>query len=67
MTIAISQDLPDLSTKAHVAEYLQVSVTTLDRMEQAGIGPRRVRIGGRAVRYRKVDVLAYVQQLAEAV
>lgn len=67
MTIAYSQELPDLSTKAHVAEYLHVSVTTLDRMALAGVGPKRVRIGGRAVRYRRDDVLAYVRQLAEAV
>lgn len=66
MSITFSADLPDLSDKPQVAEYLGVSITTLDRMEIAGAGPKRIRIG-RAVRYRRDDVLAFVQQLAEAV
>ncbi|MCW2165778.1 transcriptional regulator, AlpA family [Microbacterium hydrothermale] len=65
MTISYSTDLPDLSTRKQVAEYLQVSVPTLDAWAAAGAGPKRLKIG-RSVRYRREDVLSYVRELAEA-
>lgn len=63
MTIAYSTDLPDLSTRAQVAEYLQVAVVTLDKWAAAGIGPRRIYLG-RNARYRREDVLSFVAQAA---
>ncbi len=65
MTISYSADLPDLSTRKQVAEYMQVSVAALDKWAAAGLGPKRLKIA-RAVRYRREDVLSYVRQLAEA-
>lgn len=65
MTISYSSELPDLSTRQQVAEYMQVSVAALDRWAAHGIGPKRVKLA-RAVRYRREDVLAYVQGLANA-
>lgn len=66
MSISYSSELPDLSTRQQVAEYLQISVAALDKWETLGIGPKRLKFA-RAVRYRREDVLAYVRQLAEAV
>lgn len=64
MAISVSADLPDLSTRRQVAEYLQVSVAALDKWAATGLGPKRLKIA-RSVRYRREDVLSYVRELAE--
>lgn len=65
MSISYSDDLPDLSTRKQVAEYMQISVAALDLWAATGSGPKRLKIG-RSVRYRREDVLSYVRELAEA-
>lgn len=65
MTISYSADLPDLSTRRQVAEYLQVSVAALDKWAIEGRGPKRLKLS-RSVRYRREDVLAFVRELADA-
>lgn len=54
-------DLPDLATRAQVAEYTQTSVATLARWAMEGVGPAFVRLGS-AVRYRREDVLAWLAE-----
>lgn len=55
--------LPDLATRQQVAEYTQTSVPTLARWAGEGKGPKFVRLGG-AVRYRREDVLAWIESAA---
>lgn len=60
---AVASELPDLATRKQVAEYTQTSVPTLARWAGEGTGPKFVRLGG-AVRYRRADVLAWVEAAA---
>ncbi|MFC4092510.1 MULTISPECIES: helix-turn-helix transcriptional regulator [Micromonospora] len=50
-----------------VALRLDVSVRTLERWAQQGIGPRPVKAGPRFVRYRASEVEAWLDQAQEAV
>ena len=61
MTITVP-DLPDLATRKQVAEYTQISVSTLARWaSEGGKGPEYIRLGG-AARYRREDVLAWIAE-----
>lgn len=55
-----ADDLPDLLTRAEAAEFYGLAKQTLARWAVEGTGPRVTRIGS-AVRYRKADVLAFVE------
>jgi excisionase family DNA binding protein len=58
------QNTPDLLTKAELADYLQVSVKTLERWEKDGLlHPIRL---SRSVRYRRDDVEALIARQASA-
>lgn len=63
MTAGTFPTLPDIATREQVASYLQVSVTTLDRWVAKGDdeAPRVSRIG-RFIRFRKEDVLDWVER-----
>lgn len=54
-------DLPDLMTRPEVAEFTGIAVQTLARWAVEGSGPRIHRLGTRAVRYRKADVLRFIE------
>lgn len=56
-------DLPDLATRAQVAEYTQTSIPTLARWAGLDQGPKVTRLGG-VVRYRREDVLAWIESAA---
>lgn len=58
-------DLPDIATRQQVADYTQTSVPTLARWAGEGKGPKFVKLGG-LVRYRRADVLAWLDSLKEA-
>jgi excisionase family DNA binding protein len=47
-------------TAHEFAAEVQVSVDTVRRWARTGVGPRPVRLGCRAVRYRRVDVDAWI-------
>lgn len=51
--------LPKLMTPDEVAEYLDVSIATLDRWRSTGIGPNYVKAGG-GVRYPETSVADYI-------
>jgi predicted DNA-binding transcriptional regulator AlpA len=51
----------DLLNTTEVAEWLAVSTQFLEIGRHAGYGPRYVRISPRRVRYRRADVLAWLQ------
>lgn len=55
-----SMGLPDLATRQQVAEYTQTSIPTLARWAAEGKGPKFIRLGS-AVRYRRDDVLAWIE------
>jgi len=58
-------DLPVIATRAQVAKFTQTSVPTLARWAVEGVGPKVTRLGMRAVRYRREDVLAWLEGSAE--
>jgi len=47
-------------TDVQVAEYLNVSVSTVRRWRLAGGGPRWIRIGASSIRYTVADLEGYV-------
>lgn len=52
-------DLPELSTRQQLAELTGISVQTFARWAVEGNGPRITKLG-HAARYRKDDVLAWL-------
>ena len=48
-----------LLTQRQTASVLKLSERTVERMRVSGLGPRFVRLG-RSVRYRDIDVEAYI-------
>lgn len=56
-------DLPEMSRDVEVAELSGISAVTLRRWRAEGKGPKFVRIGERAIRYRRADVLAWLDSL----
>lgn len=58
-------DLPDLATRPQVAKYTQTSVATLARWAgEEGKGPKVTKLG-RLVRYKREDVLAWIEEASE--
>lgn len=55
--------LPELATRQQVAEYTQTSIPTLARWAAEGKGPKVTKLGG-VVRYRREDVLAWIESAA---
>jgi predicted DNA-binding transcriptional regulator AlpA len=52
---------PDQMLTAHeVASILRLSVPTLSEWRSSGIGPTFKRLGHRTIRYRREDVLAWI-------
>jgi excisionase family DNA binding protein len=58
-------ELPDLATRRQVAAYTQISLPTLARWAGVGKGPKSVKLGA-LVRYRREDVLAWLDEQAAA-
>jgi predicted DNA-binding transcriptional regulator AlpA len=56
-------DLPELSTRTELAEFTGIAVQTFARFAVEGKGPRMTKLGG-ARRYRKADVLAWLEESA---
>jgi predicted DNA-binding transcriptional regulator AlpA len=54
-------DLNTLLTGREAAALLRLSERTMERHRTAGTGPRFVRLS-RAIRYRRRDLLDYIQQ-----
>jgi excisionase family DNA binding protein len=52
----------ELMTEAAVARLLAVSLSTMKRLRVSGEGPRSIRVGKRAIRYRRSDVDAWLQR-----
>lgn len=62
-TVPIRQveDLPELATRKELAEFTGIAVQTFARYAVDGKGPRMTKLGG-ARRYRKADVLAWLEE-----
>ncbi|GGH45000.1 helix-turn-helix transcriptional regulator [Microbacterium album] len=58
-------DLPELAKRVEIAEFTGTSVPTLARWAMEGTGPKVTRLGG-SVRYRKGDVLSWLDSLGAA-
>jgi len=64
---AISELPPDaLLTAAEVAGWIGVHEATLANWRREGVGPARVKVGKRAHRYRKADILDWLEERIEA-
>ncbi len=57
-------DRDELLTKGEVARLLRVSIRTLERMTAEGTGPASI-VFGRSRRWRRADVLAWVEEHRE--
>ncbi len=57
--------LPPLGSPTAVSAYLDVPVGTLTQWRYRGLGPKFLKVG-RHVRYRREDVLAWLEELAQA-
>lgn len=57
--------MDELLNEREAAKVLGVAACTLLRWRLNGIGPRCVRLGKKAVRYRPVDLIAYTEQRIE--
>lgn len=70
VTIANSDALQAdrLYTLEEAAEILRLSPKTLSNWASAGEskGPRRVKLNGRTIRYRRTDLQAYINSMVEA-
>lgn len=53
--------LKELLKEADTAQFLKMSVRTLQGMRIRGGGPKLIRISHRAVRYRRCDLLEWVE------
>lgn len=60
----VGAELPPYSTSQEVAEFARLSVPTLNRWRAEGKGPKATRFGARAVRFKREDVLAWIDSLA---
>lgn len=54
-------ELPQFLTTQQAAQYLNLSVPTLERYRCAGIGPKAHRLGTKTIRYRREDLDAWAQ------
>jgi len=54
-------DNDGLLTEAQAADYLKLSIRTLQAWRIRGVGPAFVR-AGRSVRYRRYDLLVWIKQ-----
>lgn len=66
--MATTTSLPELATRQQVADFLQISVGALARWAMEGKGPRFVRFGGSGatLRYRREDVLQWIESYGES-
>jgi excisionase family DNA binding protein len=55
----------ELITEQELARLLSVSLSTVKRLRASGEGPPVIRIGKRAIRYRRSDVQAWLRRQAE--
>lgn len=58
-------EFPELATRTELSEFFSVSVATLARWASEGIGPRVTKLG-HAARYRKKDILDWLDAASSA-
>lgn len=56
--------LPEFLTTREVAEALQVAPSTVCRWRAAGLGPRVFWVASASPRYKRADVLAWLERVA---
>lgn len=52
----------ELVAPAALAEYLGTTTGALAQMRYRGVGPRFIKLGAKAIRYRESDVSAWLDQ-----
>jgi predicted DNA-binding transcriptional regulator AlpA len=62
----IGQDLDALMPEKRAAEFLGLSIKTLQKRRVTGDGPVFIRISSRCVRYRRADLIAWANSLARS-
>jgi predicted DNA-binding transcriptional regulator AlpA len=60
------EDFPDYGTRAELSAFTGLSKATLSRYATENIGPRVTRMGRAAVRYKREDVVAWLDSLRDA-
>jgi excisionase family DNA binding protein len=61
----MGEESGELMTEAAVARLLAVSLSTVKRLRASGEGPPAIKVGKRAIRYRRSDVEAWLRRRAE--
>lgn len=56
----IKEDPDRLFTEQEAAEFLGLAKTTLNKWRHFGTGPKYIKLGKRAVRYRRRDLLEWL-------
>lgn len=59
-----AQDLPEFLTTQEVARALKVTPSTLCRWRARGVGPRVFWLGEASPRYKREDVIAWLEDVA---
>jgi predicted DNA-binding transcriptional regulator AlpA len=52
----------ELMTEEQVAKLLLISLSSVKRLRASGKGPRYIRVSKRVVRYKRRDVLAWMER-----
>lgn len=55
----------ELMTEQQLARLLNVSLSTVKRLRASGEGPPAIKVGRRAIRYRREDVEEWLRKRAE--
>lgn len=61
---SVTPDLESLIPEKKAAEFLGLSIKTLQKRRVTGGGPVYIRISSRCVRYRRIDLIAWANALA---
>ena len=64
MIANLTPDLEALIPEKRAAEFLGLSIKTLQKRRVTGDGPRYIRVSSRCVRYRRCDLITWANGLA---
>lgn len=62
MAEAQHERMDEILDRPGAADYLKLTVSTLEKMASRKTGPAYIKLSGRAVRYRRSDLDAWVEQ-----
>jgi len=64
---ATFDEMPEVMSKRELSATTGLSISTIQRLENRGEGPPRIRLSPHRVAYRRTAVMAWLESLAEQV